>query len=291
MVVEIENTPGRCVARHLNITDKNKRGAIERLSSGYKLNKAADNASGLTVSEAMRGQIRGLNQASRNSQDGQNMIATADAGMNELDLILHRMKELCIQGANDTNVAEDRESIQMEIDALNNEIDRITSETEFNTIKLLRGSSTDIEMEDSDDEDMQENVEGKGAFSFQVGADTDHTVSVDLPMLDTQILKTRGIDVSDHKVATESIALVDFAIDKVNLERSKMGAVSNRLDNAFSNATNSSENTQFSESLIRDADLADEMIIVATSNIIEQAGISMAAQANNGKETILKMVQ
>lgn len=110
MVVEIENTPGRYVARQLNITDKNKRGAIEKLSSGYKLNKAADNASGLTVSEAMRGQIRGLNQAGRNSQDGQNMIATADAGMNELNLILHRMKELCVQGANDTNVAEDRKA-------------------------------------------------------------------------------------------------------------------------------------------------------------------------------------
>ncbi len=287
MVVEIENTPGRYVARQLNITDKNKRSAIEKLSSGYKLNKAADNASGLTVSEAMRGQIRGLNQAGRNSQDGQNMIATADAGMNELNLILHRMKELCVQGANDTNVAEDRESIQMEIDALNNEIDRITSETEFNTIKLLRGSGTD----DIYESDVQDSDEGKDNFSFQVGADTDHTVTVALPMLDTQILKTRGVNVSDHKVATESIALVDYAIDKVDHERSKMGAISNRLDHAFANATNSSENTQFSESLIRDADLADEMVIVATSNIIEQAGISMAAQANSGKETILKMVQ
>lgn len=287
MVVEIENTPGRYVARQLNITDKNKRGAIEKLSSGYKLNKAADNASGLTVSEAMRGQIRGLNQAGRNSQDGQNMIATADAGMNELNLILHRMKELCVQGANDTNVAEDRESIQMEIDALNNEIDRITSETEFNTIKLLRGSGT----ENMDEDDISDSNEGKENFSFQVGADTDHTVAVALPMLDTQILKTRGVDVSDHKVATESIALVDYAIDKVDHERSKMGAISNRLDHAFANATNSSENTQASESLIRDADLADEMVIVATSNIIEQAGISMAAQANSGKETILKMVE
>lgn len=288
MVVEIENTPGRYVSRQLNITDKNKRNSLEKLASGYRLNKAADDASGLTVSESMRGQIRGLNQASKNSQDGQNMIATADAGMNELTSILHRMKELCVQGANDTNVAEDRESIQMEIDALNNEIDRITSETEFNTIKLLRGSSANIETEDPDLEDIQEN---KGGFSFQVGADTDHTVSVELPMLDTQILKTRGIDVSDNKLATESIALVDYAIDKVDMERSKMGAVSNRLDHAFANATNSSENTQFSESLIRDANLADEMVIVATSNIIEQAGISMAAQANNGKETILKMVQ
>lgn len=291
MVVEIENTPGRYVSRQLNITDKNKRSAIERLSSGYRVNKAADDVSGLTISESMRGQIRGLNQAGRNSQDGQNMIATADAGMNELTSILHRMKELCVQGANDTNVAEDRESIQMEIDALNNEIDRITSETEFNTIKLLRGSLANIEMEDTDLEGIQENEENKGGFSFQVGADTDHTVSVELPMLDTQILKTRGIDVSDNKLATESIALVDYAIDKVDMERSKMGAVSNRLDHAFANATNSSENTQFSESLIRDANLADEMVIVATSNIIEQAGISMAAQANNGKETILKMVQ
>ncbi|HBA96926.1 MAG TPA: flagellin [Lachnospiraceae bacterium] len=287
MVVEIENTPGRYVARQLNITDKNKRGAIERLSSGYRVNKAADDVSGLTISEAMRGQIRGLNQGGRNAQDGQNLIATADSGMNELDAILHRMKELCVQGANDTNVAEDRESIQMEIDALNNEIDRITSETEFNTIKLLRGSLGT----DTDEEDIPEDSENKGDFSFQVGSDTNHTVSLDLPMLDTEVLKTRGINVSDHNLATESLALVDYAIEKVTYERTKMGAMSNRLDHALANASNSSENTQFAESLIRDANVADEMVTVATANIIEQAGISMAAQANNGKETILKMVQ
>lgn len=287
MVVEIENTPGRYVARQLNITDKNKRNSIEKLASGYKLNKAADNASGLTVSESMRGQIRGLNQASKNSQDGQNMIATADAGMNELHLILHRMRELCVQGANDTNVAEDRESIQMEIDALNNEIDRITSETEFNTMKLLRGGSGNSETE----EDDINNSENNGGIALQVGADTSHIISVKLPMLSTEVLETRGVDVSDNKVATESIALVDRAIDKVDNERSKMGAISNRLDHAYSNNTNSSENTQSSESLIRDANLADEMVIISTANIIEQAGISMAAQANSGKETILKMVQ
>lgn len=284
MVVEVENTPGRYIARQLNITDKNKRGAMERLASGYRINKAADDVSGLTISEAMRSQIRGLNQAGKNSQDGQNMIATADAGMNELNLILHRMKELCVQGANDTNVAEDRECIQMEIDALNNEIDRITSETEFNTMKLLRGSGT----ESTDGDDTQ----GSSAnISFQVGADTDHLITVDFPMLDTEVLKTRGVDVSDHKVATESIALVDYAIDKVDYERTKMGAVFNRLDHAYANNTNTSENTQFSESLIRDANLADEMVIVSMANIIEQAGISMAAQANSGKETILKMVE
>ncbi len=290
MVVEIENTPGRYVARQLNITDKNKRNSIEKLASGYKLNKAADNASGLTVSESMRGQIRGLNQASKNSQDGQNMIATADAGMNELHLILHRMRELCVQGANDTNVAEDRESIQMEIDALNNEIDRITSETEFNTMKLLRGGSGSSETEE-DDIDNSDNSENNGGIALQVGADTSHIISVKLPMLSTEVLETRGVDVSDNKVATESIALVDRAIDKVDNERSKMGAISNRLDHAYSNNTNSSENTQSSESLIRDANLADEMVIISTANIIEQAGISMAAQANSGKETILKMVQ
>ncbi len=290
MVVEIENTPGRYVARQLNITDKNKRNSIEKLASGYKLNKAADNASGLTVSESMRGQIRGLNQASKNSQDGQNMIATADAGMNELHLILHRMRELCVQGANDTNVAEDRESIQMEIDALNNEIDRITSETEFNTMKLLRGGSGSSETEE-DDIGNSDNSENNGGIALQVGADTSHIISVKLPMLSTEVLETRGVDVSDNKVATESIALVDRAIDKVDNERSKMGAISNRLDHAYSNNTNSSENTQSSESLIRDANLADEMVIISTANIIEQAGISMAAQANSGKETILKMVQ
>lgn len=290
MVVEIENTPGRYVARQLNITDKNKRNSIEKLASGYKLNKAADNASGLTVSESMRGQIRGLNQASKNSQDGQNMIATADAGMNELHLILHRMRELCVQGANDTNVAEDRESIQMEIDALNNEIDRITSETEFNTMKLLRGGSGNSETEE-DDINNSDNSENNGGIALQVGADTSHIISVKLPMLSTEVLETRGVDVSDNKVATESIALVDRAIDKVDNERSKMGAISNRLDHAYSNNTNSSENTQSSESLIRDANLADEMVIISTANIIEQAGISMAAQANSGKETILKMVQ
>lgn len=285
MVVQIENTPGRYVARQLNITNRTKTKSIEKLASGYKLNRAADDASGLSVSESMRGQIRGLNQAGRNSQDGQSFIATADAAMSELSSVLQRMKELCVQGANDTNAIDDRNSIQMEIDALNNEIDRITSQTEFNTIKLLRGAG-DIDL-DSD----SENGDTKGEFSFQVGADSTHLVSVNLPVLDTEILKTRGISVADHQVATESIAFVDYAINIVDQERSKMGAVSNRLEHAYTNVINSSENTQSSESLIRDADLADEMLSVATSNILEQAGISMAAQANNGKETILKMVQ
>jgi len=297
MKVIDQNVTDKFVNRHIGIAGKDKFNTMEKLASGYKVNKAADDVAGIAISESMRGQIRGLDQATKNAEDGQNLIATADAGMSELDLILHRMKELCVQGANDTNSDDERESLQLEIDALNNEIDRITDQTEFNTIKLLRG--TTIEVDEADEEDIEDadypigfqSSESDDRYLFQVGSDSNHTVSVNLPMIDTSILRTRGIMVSDCQTATKSIAFVDYAVDIVNYERTRMGAIANRLGHAHSNSTNASDNTSASESKIRDADLADEMVKLATSRIIEEAGIAMTAQVNNNKKTILAMVE
>ncbi len=286
MVIK-HNMSTQFATRHLNIAEDVKGQATERLTTGYRINKAADSAASMVVWESIRNQVRGLNQAGRNSQDGQGFINTADSGMNELTSILHRMKELCVQGANDTNTAEDREDIQMEIDALNNEINRIAEETEFNKIKIFKDPGTDPDNAGSPDGN---GVEGSREFVFQVGANSKQLVSTRLPVFNTKILGTEGINVSDSVNATSGLAVLDKSLDIVDLERSRLGAVSNRLEHAYANSANASENSQTSEATIRDTDIADEAIAYATADIIQQADIAMIAQANGERETILAMV-
>ena len=289
MVIK-HNMSTQFATRQLNILEDEKGRATEKLTTGYRINKAADSAASMVVWESIRNQVRGLNQAGRNSQDGQSLINTADSGMGELTSILHRMKELCVQGANDTNTTEDREDIQMEIDALNNEINRISEETEFNKIKIFKDEGADPSADSDDWEAGSLGVEGNREYVFQVGANSEQLVTTRLPVFNTKILGTEGINVSDSVSATSGLAVLDRSLDIVNMERSRLGAISNRLEHAYANSSNASENSQSTESVIRDTNIADEMIAYTTANIIEQADVAMIAQANGERETILAMV-
>lgn len=258
--------------RQLGITTGNLAKSTEKLSSGYKINRAGDNAAGLTISEKMRGQIRGLDQASTNAQDGISLIQTAEGALNETTSILQRMRELTVQASNDTNVTADRTAIQSEITALTDEITRIASDTEFNTMKLLDGSLT-----------------GK---TFQVGANKGQGINLSIDSMKAADLNAvNAIKVDTNANATNAIETVQGAIDLVSTQRSNLGALQNRLEHTIANADNTSENLQAAESRIRDVDMAEEMVKYSKDNILQQAAQSMLAQANQSTQGVLSLLQ
>ncbi|RKI43297.1 flagellin [bacterium D16-51] len=266
--------------RQLGITNKALKNSTEKLSSGYRVNRAADDAAGLSISEKMRSQIRGLNQASDNAQNGQSLIQTAEGALNEIHSVLQRMRELTVQAANDTNVSADRKSIALELTALTAEIDRIATQTEFNTMKLLSGKFS-----------------GK---NLQVGANTKQFISISI---DKMTSKGLGVDlanvakiVSATKTAKSTtisplISVVSKAITQVSEQRAKLGAIQNRLDHTIDNADNMAENLQSAESLIRDVNMADEMVTYSAKSILQQAGQSMLAQANQATQGVLSLLR
>ena len=263
--------------RNLAITNTNMSKNTEKLSSGYRVNRAADDAAGLSISEKMRGQIRGLNQASTNAEDGTSLIQTAEGALAEIHSVLQRMRELVVQASNDTYVTADRQAIALEVRALTSEIDRIASQTEFNTMKLLSGGFT-----------------GK---VLQVGANAGQLISFGI-----SCMSSAGLSVGDAKVAaiisatntgagiTSVISIVNNALTKVSLQRSTLGAIQNRLEHTIANADNTSENLQASESRIRDLDMADEMVQYSKNSILQQAGQSMLAQANQATQGVLALL-
>ena len=259
--------------RQLSITNGNLSKATEKLSSGYKINRAADNAAGLTISEKMRGQIRGLDQASTNAQDGISLIQTAEGALAETEAILQRMRELTVQAANDTNVTADRVAIEDELTTLTEEIDRIGNETEFNTMKLLDGSFSNK--------------------NLQVGANKGQSISFEVKDMRANAIGVDGVKdtVTTHADATAQIEVVSKAISKVSSQRSKLGALQNRLDHTIANADNTSENLQAAESRIRDVDMAEEMVKYSKDSILQQAGQSMLAQANQATQGILSLIR
>ena len=265
--------------RQLGITNKALAKSTEKLASGYRVNRAADDAAGLSISEKMRSQVRGLNKASDNAQNGQSLIQTAEGAMNEIHAVLQRMRELTVQAANDTNVTADRQSIAMELKQLAGEITRIATQTEFNTMKLLTGG-----------------FKGK---NFQVGANNGQFISVSITSLTAKSLGVNTanlaskISVGTSKSTTISplISVIDSAIKTVSLMRSKLGAIQNRLDHTIDNADNMAENLQSAESLIRDTDMASEMVTFSAKSIIQQAGQSMLAQANQSTQGVLSLLQ
>ena len=259
--------------RMLGVTNNNVAKSAEKLSSGYKINRAADNAAGLKISEKMRGQIRGLNQASINAQDGISMVQTAEGALNETTAILQRMRELTVQAANDTNVSADRTSISEEIEQLEAEITRIGDQTEFNTMKLLNGSLT-----------------GK---NLQVGANSSQNIAFSIADMRASNLGVDAIhsSVDSYANATAAITTIDTAITTVTAERSKLGAIQNRLEHTIANADNTSENLQTAESRIRDVDMAAEMVNYSKDGILQQAAQSMLAQANQASQGILSLLR
>lgn len=262
--------------RQLGISSTNLSKATEKLSSGYRINRAGDDAAGLSISEKMRGQIRGLDQASTNAEDGVSLIQTAEGAMNEVHSILQRMRELAVQAANDTNVTADRTAIAAEQSQLQAEITRIAGQTEFNTMKLLDG-----------------NFQGK---NLQVGANTSQNISFSIASMsagDIDGISVSAIsgNMSTYTNATQAISTIDQAITKVSTQRSNLGAIQNRLEHTIANADNTSENLQSAESRIRDVDMADEMVTFSKNNIIQQAAQSMLAQANQSTQGVLSLLQ
>lgn len=265
--------------RQLGITNTNLAKSTEKLSSGYRVNRAADDAAGLSISEKMRGQIRGLDQASANAQDGQSLIQTAEGALGEIHSVLQRMRELVVQASNDTNVSADRKAIALELTALTKEIDRIASQTEFNTMKLLTGG-----------------FQGK---NLQVGANNGQFITLGI-----RKMSSGGLGVSLGAVAkvvsatatavsttiSPLISIVNSAITLVSNQRSELGAIQNRLDHTIANADNMAENLQSSESKIRDVDMADEMVTYSAKSILQQAGQSMLAQANQATQGVLALL-
>lgn len=246
--------------------------ATEKLSSGLRINRAGDDAAGLAISEKMRGQIRGLDQASRNAQDGISLIQTAEGALNETHSILQRMRELAVQSTNDTNVSVDRENLQKEIGELQNEINRIASQTQFNTKNLLTGSAS--------------------GMVFQIGANKDQIMTLTIGAMDTSALGVKSIDISKSaKSISSMIDTINEAINTVSSERAKLGANQNRLEHTIANLDNSSENLQAAESRVRDVDMAKEMMNFSKNNILQQAAQAMLAQANNAPQGVLQLLR
>ncbi|MDO4166533.1 MAG: flagellin [Eubacteriales bacterium] len=263
--------------RNLAVTNTNLAKNTEKLSSGYRVNRAADDAAGLSISEKMRGQIRGLNQASTNAEDGTSLIQTAEGALSEMHSVIQRMRELTVQASNDTYVTADRVAIALELRALTSEIDRISSQTEFNTMKLLSGGFTNK--------------------SLQVGANANQLITFGI-----SAMSSTALGIQDSAVAgivstanagasiTGIISIVNSALTKISLQRSTLGAIQNRLEHTIANADNTAENLQSAESRIRDLDMADEMVKYSKNSILQQAGQSMLAQANQATQGVLSLL-
>jgi len=377
--------------RQLSVNNDSVAKSLEKLSSGYRINRAGDDAAGLAISEKMRGQIRGLNMASKNAQDGISLIQTAEGALNESHSILQRMRELAVQSANDTNVEVDRGAIQKEMDQLSSELTRISNDTEFNTQKLLdgtfegklfhiganQGQHVDLGIDKMSAEELEvagylgDEVSINGATGINVKnlTDTEYTVKyaalgdesaeavekttakvsggtititlaqaagdgsgagavtatigdvvnalkttgvVELTVADSadleaafasgdatntttvtagEVNEDKGINVSSQKAADSSIKTINDAIERVSEERSKLGAMQNRLEHTIKNLDTSSENLQSAESRIRDVDMAKEMMEFTKQNILSQAANAMLAQANQAPQTVLQLLK
>lgn len=271
--------------RQLSVNQSNAAKSMEKLSSGLRINRAGDDAAGLAISEKMRGQVRGLKQASRNAQDGISLIQTAEGALNETHSILQRMRELAVQSANDTNTEKDRDAIQEEVTELAKEITRISNTTEFNTQNLLGGTLS--------------------GTAFHIGANNGQNIKLSILAMDAATLKvatgsalagttpatvTAGIDVSSQTFADAAIKTIDDAIGDVSAERSKLGAYQNRLEHTIANLGTSAENLQAAESRIRDLDMAEEIMAFTKNNILQQAATAMLAQANMAPQSVLQLL-
>ena len=257
--------------RQLGIVGNNLAKSTEKLSSGYRINRAADDAAGLAISEKMRAQVRGLNRASDNAQDGISLIQTAEGAMDQQHAILQRARELVVQASNsgvlDKDKDDDFQKIQDELNEIGKEFERINTDTEFNKKKLLDGNYT--------------------SQYFQVGANQEQGISV-------SIAKTAWVNptvTGDGKANSAVIDTIDGMIKKVTTERSKLGAVQNRLEYTVKVDDNTAENMQSAESRIRDTDMADEMTKFSKESILQQAATSMLAQANQANQGVLSLLQ
>ena len=275
MVVQ-HNLAAMNTNRQLGITGTGLSKSTEKLSSGYKINRAADDAAGLSISEKMRNQIRGLNKASDNAQDGISLVQTAEGALNEVHSMLQRMSELAVQAANGTNATVDRTALNDEIKQLKTEITRVGSTTQFNKMGILDGTFS-----------------AGAKKELQVGANANEVITVAISALKSVVGSSLQdtLKVSTATNAQSAITTVQNSITKLSSLRSKLGAIQNRLEHTVANLDNISENTQASESRIRDTDMAEEMVQYSKNNILQQAGQSMLAQANQQTQGVLSLLQ
>lgn len=272
MVVQ-HNLSAMNTSRQMNSVSSAMSKSTEKLSSGYKINRAGDDAAGLSISEKMRSQIRGLNKAASNAQDGISLVQVAEGALNETHSILQRMNELATQAANDTNTSVDRTAIKAEIDQLTSEIDRIQSTTQFNSMNLLDGTFSSKQL--------------------QVGALKGQSIGVSIAKMSASKLQltAANMKVSSFSAAGTAMKTIQDAIKTVSETRSKLGAIQNRLEHTINNLNTTSENTQAAESRIRDTDMASEMVEYSKNNILAQAGQSMLSQANQQTQGVLSLLQ
>ena len=283
MVVQ-HNLTAMNTNRQLGMINGAQQKSTEKLSSGYRINRAGDDAAGLSISEKMRSQIRGLNKASNNAENGISLIQTAEGALNEVHSILQRMNELATQGANDVNTSIDRAAINKEISNLSKELGRIESTTQFNDMDLLDGDFS--------------------AKKLQVGAKQGQTIDIQISKLTslasyTSSMNALGLtDVTGNAGTTDTNANYATAMTRIQSDikavsslRSDLGAIQNRLEHTIANLDTTAENTQAAESLIRDVDMADEMVEFSKNNILAQAGQSMLAQANQANQGVLSLLQ
>jgi flagellin len=257
--------------RNLHVTSNAMSKSMEKLSSGYRINRAADDAAGLAISEKMRGQIGGLEQASRNAQDGISLIQTAEGALAETHSILRRMRDLAVQATNDTNTTADRTKLQTEFSQLTSELDRIANDTEFNTKTLLDGTASHM--------------------VFHVGANKNQVISHTIGTMGASAVGADGT----HSIGCQAdaelvISMIDAGINTVSAERANLGAVQNRLEHTIKNLDTTRENLQASESRIRDVDMAKEMSELTKNQILSQAGTAMLAQANQKSQGVLQLL-
>jgi flagellin len=258
--------------RNLSNTQNDLSKSLEKLSSGLRINRAADDAAGLAISEGLRSQVGGLTVAARNAQDGISVIQTAEGALTEVHSILQRVRDLSVQAGNDSNNTDSRAAIQTEVTALGAELTRIGDSTNFNGIDLLKG----------------------GSLSFQVGAGSNATlnqIDVNLATVSTVATAVTGLTFTDATTAATNITAIDAQIKAVSTSRAELGANQNRFESAIKSLNVSKENLTAAESRIRDTDMAEEMVKFTRANILSQAGTAMLAQANQSNQGVLQLLR
>jgi flagellin len=258
--------------RQMSFNSVNSAKNMERLSSGFKINRAGDDAAGLAISEKMRGQIRGLDMATKNAQDGISLIQTAEGALNETHAILQRIRELAVQSANDTNDdTVDRKAMAAEVEKLRTEVTRIGTDTQFNGKALLASDTLKL--------------------TFHIGANENQRIEVEFKDMQAAALKLDTVDLATRDGANSALTVLDKAINSVSEFRSTLGATQNRLEHTINNLGTSSENLQAAESRIRDVDMAKEMMQFSKNNILSQAAQAMLAQANQMPQSVLQLLR
>jgi flagellin len=286
MMIINHNMSAMFAQRQLGVTNDVQSKNMEKLSSGLRINRAGDDASGLAVSEKMRAQIRGLRQASRNAENGISFIQTTEGYLQEGQDILHRLRELAVQSANGVYTQEDRMQIQVEVSQLVDELDRIASHAQFNGMNMLTGRFA---------RETGENVVTASMY-FHIGANMDQRERVYIGTMTSFALGVRQVGSGDimsiesPDEANRSIGVIDEGLKKINKQRADLGAYQNRLEHAVKGIDVGAENLQAAESRIRDVDMAEEMVEFTKNSILVQAGTSMLAQANAKTQSVLQLL-